>query len=403
MAVMKAESANKKTIQALGDKIVLSQMLDNLSIPQMPLLFSVYEEVEMSEVQAFVTSLERSSESDAFDLAIKPTHLSNGDGAKILSKDKWEERGWNATKLYDHMTSFLQKQAADCESEALQSVTPGFIVQPRYRSCVEVELPLAMRVVTLGGNARIGLWWWGRRDAKNDPASKKKPQRTTWLVRRPKVVGKLSNDDDWEVLHEHVGQNRGFDKALELFKQEMSSMAAMAEAIATEAGAPFLRSDFFVGSKKWGVRLNEVAYGSGCDCKRRPAGASTLIDDGPMIAQILQEGLKVCKQRAAPEHFLSQLGAQGSTYEDLEVFEVPEKQRPVLQMPTPQRYRSMSLTPATECETPQNKPSHQQSRLQDGPSFHMMHPAMLPMPKLQVLPAGYTHQTYSTMGTVYSL
>lgn len=151
MAVMKEESANKKTIQALGDKIVLSQMLDNLSIPQMPLLFSVQQEVEMTEVEDFVSSVQCSSDKDAFDLAIKPTHLSNGDGALILSKDKWEKKGWNAEKLYDHMTKFLDQQAADCESEALQSVTPGFIVQPRYRSCVEFGLPLEIRVVTLWG------------------------------------------------------------------------------------------------------------------------------------------------------------------------------------------------------------------------------------------------------------
>jgi len=232
----------------------------------------------------------------------------------------------------------------------------------------------------------------GRKEAKFDPESKQKPQRTTWLVRRPKVLGKLSNNDDWEVLHQHAGQNRGFDKALELFKQEMPRMAAAAEAIATEVGAPFLRSDFFVGSEKWGVRLNEVAYGSGCDCKRRPLGAAALIDDGPMIAQILQEGLKVCRQRAAPEHFLSKLGAQGSTYKDLEVFEVPEKQRPVLQMPTPQRFRRMSLVPAADCETPQARASCQQSKPQEGPHFHMMHPAVLPMPQLQMLPVGYTHQ-----------
>jgi hypothetical protein len=392
MAVMKAESANKKTIQALGDKIVLSQMLDNLSVPQMPLLFSVQQELDKSEIESFVTSLECSSEDDAFDLVIKPTHLSNCDGTLLFSKDKWEEKEMNAKKLYKHMKHFLNQKAADCESEALQSVTPGFIVQPRYRSCVEFKCPLEMRVVTLWGKAHIGVWWWGRRDANPDPESKKKPQRTTWLVRRPKVMGKLSSNDDWELLHEHAGQNRGFEKALELFKQEMPRMAAAAEAIAAEVGAPFLRSDFFVGSEKWGVRLNEVAYGSGCDVKRRAAGAPFLIDDGPLIAQILQEGFKVCRQRAAPEHFLSKLGVQGSTYEELEVGEVPEEQRHVLQMPTPQRFRSMSLVPAADCETPQARASCQPPKHQEQAAFHMMHPAVLQMPPVQLLPVGHAHQ-----------
>lgn len=131
-------------------------------------------------------------------------------------------------------------------------------------------------------------------------------------------------------------------------------MAAAAETIATAVGAPFLRSDFFVGSEKWGVRLNEVAYGSGCDCKRRAAGTNSLIDDGPAIAQILQEGFKVCKQRTAPEGFLSELGAQGSTYADLEVLEVPEEGRQVLQIPALRmRLASLSPVPVADCETPQ--------------------------------------------------
>lgn len=55
-------------------------------------------------------------------------------------------------------------------------------------------------------------------------------------------------------------------------------------------------SDFFVGNSKWGVRLNEVAYGSGLDYRRRGAASKPmgsawvggLMDDGPAIAEILQ-------------------------------------------------------------------------------------------------------------------
>jgi len=88
-------------------------------------------------------------------------------------------------------------------------------------------------------------------------------------------------------------------------------MAKAAECIATAVGAPFLRSDFFIGSERWGIRLNEVAYGSGVDYCRRSTESSTPIDDGPAIAQILQEGFKVCQSLPA-EDFLSSLGAQGS-------------------------------------------------------------------------------------------
>ena len=52
-----------------------------------------------------------------------------------------------------------------------------------------------------------------------------------------------------------------------------------------------------MGNSKWGVRLNEVAYGSGVDYRRRGAASKPmgnawvggLMDDGPAIAEILQE------------------------------------------------------------------------------------------------------------------
>jgi len=108
--------------------------------------------------------------------------------------------------------------------------------------------------------------------------------------------------------------NRGFEMALRLFRKAMPAMSAAAEGIATAVGAPFLRSDFFVGNSKWGVRLNEVAYGSGVDYRQRAAGRAGLIDDGPTIAQILQEGLSLCQHRP-PVHFLSRLGATDAPYE----------------------------------------------------------------------------------------
>lgn len=317
MNLMKAQSAGKGTIQALGDKIILSKLLDNLGVPQMPLLYSVYGKVDSRMVNKLVSDLETSGDSDAFDIVVKPTHLSSGIGALVLSKQRWEKEAFTATKLVKHMEQFLTKKAADCESEALKSLMPGFIVQPRYRSPVAFSFPLEMRVVTVWGKARLGVWWWGRQ-------SEPKGRRTTWMVRSQKTPGRLRPDDDWEALHEHGGDNRGFEVALALFKEAMPAMAAAAEEIAVAVGAPFLRSDFFVGSPKWGIRLNEVAYGSGVDYKRRRPGSSPKatgahackehVDDGPAIAQILQEGFSLCQQKPS-SHFLRLLGAKTSSYE----------------------------------------------------------------------------------------
>eukprot|EP00928_Gymnodinium_smaydae_P006360 TRINITY_DN12246_c0_g1_i1.p1 TRINITY_DN12246_c0_g1~~TRINITY_DN12246_c0_g1_i1.p1 ORF type:complete len:584 (+),score=83.08 TRINITY_DN12246_c0_g1_i1:137-1753(+) len=356
IAVMKKNSGGKRTIQALGDKIALSQMLENLGVPQMPMLFQAQGQVERRAVDELVETLTKGGEEELAIVA-KPTHLSNCSGAVVLSKGEWASKGWNADKLYDHMTKYMAERALDSESEALKSVKRGFIVQPLYRSCVDFtsqttkgHKPLEMRVITLWGKARIGVWWWGRYLPGRDDAL-----RTTWIVRRPKQRGVLSDDDDWEIAHMHQGHNPGYEASLRLFKQAMPTMALAAEAIATAVGAPFLRSDFFIGSERWGVRLNEVAYGSGLDYKRRPAGVPGLLDDSPVMARILQEGFRFAKC-ASPETFLDRLGAEGSTYEALTVGEVAPDQRPrlpsaVLRSPSLEDDEMLPTLLAGGCET----------------------------------------------------
>mmetsp|Transcript_40847 Transcript_40847/g.107222 ORF Transcript_40847/g.107222 Transcript_40847/m.107222 type:complete len:294 (+) Transcript_40847:557-1438(+) len=104
----------------------------------------------------------------------------------------------------------------------------------------------------------------------------------------------------WRVVSRHPGGNRGYAEALRLFTEGLPVMALMSEAVATAVGAPFLRSDFFVGSAEFGIRLNEVAYGS----------SAHLMDcEADKLAAILQQGYKVCK-RAGSEVFEKQLAAE---------------------------------------------------------------------------------------------
>lgn len=372
MTVMKEQSAGKTTIMALGDKIVLSSMLWNLDVPQMPMLFSTRNEVRSQEVEQFVHALQRSTDKEAFDIVVKPTHLSDCLGARIFSRESFFFEGWNAQKLVDHMQKYLAERPAEHESEALKSLTPGFIIQPKYKSCVGFHAPLEMRVVTVFGKARMGIWWWGRKPEEEEQQTNH-AHRTAWLVRKQRHSDQLSKDDDWEVAHEHVGKNRGFDAALGLFKQAMPAMAAAAEGVATAVGAPFLRVDFFVGSRRWGLRLNEVAYGSGTDYKRKgPKGTRGLIDDGPKIAYILQEGFKACKS-CPPEDFLSKLGTQGDSYEDLTVSEVPQARRPRLPSFAVRSINEGCATglpfpvPESECVT--RKHSLENDSLLEGSSF----------------------------------
>merc|ERR1712190_529355 len=99
------------------------------------------------------------------------------------------------------------------------------------------------------------------------------------------------------------------------FRSSISVIANIAESVATAFGAPFLRTDFFVGCPKWGVRLNEVAYGCGCDYRNLAADfTGRIVDDAPSVAHILQEGMSQCRRRRPAEHFLSKLGVRGPSY-----------------------------------------------------------------------------------------
>ena len=323
MAAMKRESQGKPTIQALADKLLLSRLLDNLDVPQMPLLLGVREPSEVPrELERFLQ--DRLSSGDASGEAVlKPTHLSNGEGVLTLRVIKPEELEGTKQCLEKALRQHMSKKASKMESEALQSLMPGYIAQPKYQSVVGFKAPLELRVLSLWGRVRMGTWWWGSNA----------PQRNLWICRRPRSKDELSDDDRWEAVHEHVGRNQGFDRAVQLFLQHMPSMALVAEHVATAVGAPLLRCDFFLGSSSWGVRLNEVAYGSGIEYRRRGkadeanGGTRPVVDDAAAVAQILQGGMEQCATWLAPECLLSKIGVRGRTYEQMEVRMLPQRSR----------------------------------------------------------------------------
>lgn len=352
MAVMKRESSGKRTIQALADKLMLHRMLENLSIPQLPSLYSVQCRVNPQDVERLVDA--HLSEPGSRDIVLKPSHLSNGNGVLVISRVRPEERTGTITYLVNHMEQYLQQNAGSHESLALQSLTPGFLVQPRYQSVVAFKTPLELRVIALWGKARMGLWWWGR----NAGAANEAPHRNVWLVRKPAKGGELADSDGWEVIHEHSGKNPGFENALALFRRHMPAMAATAEVMAKAFGAPFLRCDFFVGSAEWGVRLNEVAYGCGVDYRAlaEENGVRKIVDDAPFIARILQEGMQVCQTVRDPGEFLSKVGAEGATYAKMSVTPVRKTLEPLFSSPnvlvaTSDKEAEKSAVPEELCRT----------------------------------------------------
>jgi len=235
---------------------------------------------------------------------------------------------------------------------------PGFIVQPKYQSSVGFKTPLELRVVVLWGKARLALLWWGRGTAPGEF-----PQRNAWLVRRPskrrgavdtafeqgEECRELTDEDMWDAVHEHTGSNPGFDKAVKLFQAHISAISACAEALAVAVGAPFLRCDYFVGSLEFGVRLNEVAYGCGVDYRNRTEEGRT-VDDAPAIARILQEGMVKCRNRRAPDHFLSRLGVKGTSYANLSVTPLPAWARTIL----PARAAGLGQKSEDPCVVPED-------------------------------------------------
>jgi len=325
MSAMKTGSVGKMTIQALGDKNMLHRLMANLGVPQMPAPLIVDgTAVDQRKIEQFV--LTHLCGPSASDVAIKPSHLSNSSGVMFVAPLKPHEVGHAIQAIVTQMRRFTQERADAQESAALRSLRPGFIAQSKYDAVAGFESPLELRVVALWGKARVAVWWWGREAHEH-------PERSVWFVRRPIEKGKLRNEDFWEPIDRNPLPTPSFNKAVELFNRDISAIAATAEAIAVAVGAPFLRSDFFVGSEQWGVRLNEVAYGSGIDYLNRAGdGSGRIVDDAPIIAQILQEGFARCRTRLPPQHFLGKLGAKGTTYADLTVSPLPPHLRPVLPM-----------------------------------------------------------------------
>jgi len=55
-----------------------------------------------------------------------------------------------------------------------------------------------------------------------------------------------------------------------------------------------------------------------------------LLDDAPVVAQVLHEGMPLCSARFPAKHFLSQLGFSGSCYRDAIVLDLKSENRPEL-------------------------------------------------------------------------
>lgn len=322
LSALRRNGVGRRTAQLLTDKLLMSRVIDNLDVPQMPTLLAIEElETMPSRVRSFADANTHCVKRGR-DLVVRPTHLSDVIGVSCLSVSYTRNPDACAKHLQSHMTEFMCQRVSADTDPLLATTRPGFLIHPKYDIVEGGFAPLELRILTLWGKARVGIW-------RSSGQPNALPRHTTWLTRCLAKRGELNDEDDWEVVHESPDNGPDFLSAKRALRQHMRSMAATAELLSTSLGVPFLRVDFFVGSCEWGTRLNKVAGITGSEYRRPLKGTdgAQLVDDGPAMVQILQEGLRACTKRSAAGAMLAKLGVEGDRYEQLSVRTLPRDER----------------------------------------------------------------------------
>jgi len=310
VCAMTSASIHKWTSQALSDKFSRHRIVSNLGIPQMAIHYLVQgTSVDRAEVEDFV--LKHLCGPQSHPVAIKPTHLRNGVGVIFVGRVAPED-GPQPTINYlvHHMNKYLAQRPESHEALGDRSLKPGFMVQEKYESVLGFDRPLELRIFVLWGRPSLASWW------SHGAKSGEKP-----IVTFVRSIEREATDE-WRILHSRAGCEPMYCKAVEVLQHELPAIAAAAQSVSTRLGAPFLRADFFAGSEKWGIRLNEVACGDALDNTLLEIGGDCFNSESLSLAQVICEGHSMCQKYFPPEHFLSQLGVQGSCYKDMVVMDV---------------------------------------------------------------------------------
>jgi len=314
VCTIRCDSVNKLTPQALSDKLVRHRIVSNLGIPQMPVHYLVQgNSVEKAEVENFV--LTHLCGPQSHPVAIKPTHLRNGVGVIFVGRVAPED-GPQPTVNYlvHHMNKYLAQRPESCEHCEDDLLKPGFMAQEKYEAFLGFDRPLELRVFVLWGRCRLASWWSHGANSGDQPI--------VTLARNLVHNSRSGSTDEWSVLHSRAGSDPMYYKALEVLQCEVQTIAATAESLATEVGSPFLRADFFVGSERWGIRLNDVACGDALNNSLLELSDESSNSHALAIAHAIRDGHSLCQRRFPPEHFLSRLGVRGGCYKDMVVMDL---------------------------------------------------------------------------------
>jgi hypothetical protein len=268
---IKAASAGKMSIIGLGDKLTLANLVDrinqqhSLQINQakMHLWMRLYDKYRVGRgyYGSSCADVKRFLAKGNYDFAVKPTHLSSGDGLLLMDRHKWNNEGWTETKLFSYMLGLLHKPPPRGESAALQAIIPGVVVQDRYpfpKEKFHAGRPIEVRVQTVWGKAYMGVFWQGYEYARTYG-------NNIWVVPDGKDGWEAKTPSNDGIISSMAGDGSIRVMLKKLIAQHMEAMVQQAEHLAAVTGASWLRVDFFLpppGVDK-PVTMNEVAYGSG--------------------------------------------------------------------------------------------------------------------------------------------
>lgn len=279
---LKEDSEDKMSIIAMGDKILLHQMLSNIKdVEQVPLLLAVRQygigsskTYQPPDWEAKAMALfKKHHKQQTADLIMKPAGASSRAGLFLM--DQKVASGMASEKfakyMVHHMRESLGTDVSDMESEALQAVQRGVVVQERFSAPTiaqylqsEGSIPLEVRVQTIWGKAFMGVFHSFGSDLNSCFITPSQVEGSvTWEAQ---FIPPMTFPDGLDMVTD--GNKIGFNESTRsylggILVDNMKSIVPQAESIAAALGTPWLRVDFFIlpESQKKPV-VNEVAYGS---------------------------------------------------------------------------------------------------------------------------------------------
>jgi len=305
MKVLKDGTENKPSMLVVNDKFLMNNVLHNLRVPANRVMLEIHEgdteETYREKLQAL--KADETSEGSFQPFILKPTHTSEGVGTKVVANmDQF-----NLDDLVNHVKFCMDQRAKPHESWTLRNLKPGVIAESLYKSedfgtGKAYFTPYEIKVQTVWGRFYVGVMEGDPRDGTGDMVTDNGNWSIRYWLRRD---GTSSCDKQASNVPADTACFPEFDNRA---RGELPFMIRYSEMLAQYFGAPWLRVDFFIGSDTYGLRVNELAYGSGLPYP--------LLDDD--LAKIMVEGFRDGKfVNKSRDLFLDEMGCRLANHTQL--------------------------------------------------------------------------------------